>query len=111
MSTPIDKPASSDLVGGSCTCSGTARPGEPIKFDSSRCPIHSARIPAGGYELTPGAKPYSPYHGCKKCGAASTSIAAKHVTFGYICGADMIRRTCGRCGYVWDERPLDRSAP
>jgi hypothetical protein len=26
--------------GGSCTCSGHARPGEPAVFDRSRCPIH-----------------------------------------------------------------------
>lgn len=27
--------------GGSCTCSATARTGQPVVFDNSRCPIHS----------------------------------------------------------------------
>ena len=30
--------------GGSCTCSGYAIPGQPVVFDSSRCPIHSRNL-------------------------------------------------------------------
>lgn len=63
-----------------------------------------------GIELTPTARVYSPFHPCPKCGQSACFVATKHVTFDYIGGADMLRRTCSRCGYSWDERPLDRSA-
>lgn len=29
------------MNGGSCTCGGYGRPGEPLVFDSSRCPLHA----------------------------------------------------------------------
>lgn len=51
---------------------------------------------------------FSPHNSCRKCGQGASGIATKHTQL--ISGTDVIRRTCHRCGFVWDERPLDRSA-
>lgn len=47
---------------------------------------------------------YSPDSHCKKCGARKDLISTKHAR---IQTYDVIRRSCGRCGFVWDEAPLD----
>jgi hypothetical protein len=38
---------------------------------------------------------------CRKCGC--TQIGMK-----YDASLDQLRRTCGRCGFGWNEAPLDR---
>ena len=38
--------------GPSCTCGGTARPGKPIVFDRSHCPVHAA-LPSGEKQPQP----------------------------------------------------------
>ena len=49
---------------------------------------------------------FNQYACCKKCGASSHCIGIKHTTLA--CGlGEVIRRTCGRCGFTWDEEPLD----
>ncbi len=41
---------------------------------------------------------YNPNRKCAKCGYAARTDLSR---------PDRIRRTCGRCGYVWFERTLD----
>lgn len=53
--------------------------------------------------------PFNRYSCCKKCGAPSNAIGTRWVQL--LFGGDAIQRTCGRCGYVWNEATLDRKAP
>lgn len=47
---------------------------------------------------------YDPYKPCPKCRYAG--ISTKH-QIGMYTQEHFMRRECSRCGYVWNERPLD----
>lgn len=42
---------------------------------------------------------------CPKCGCRQVGTRYRKYFFG-----DYIERRCGRCGYSWNEEPLDREA-
>ncbi len=49
---------------------------------------------------------YNEFGCCPKCGADSVRIMTKHTCLAFELG-DVLRRTCGRCEYFWDEQPKD----
>ena len=59
-------------------------------------------------------KPFDPDSRCVKCGNMSASARYKSLTttfLGRIDRFERIERTCPRCGFEWNESPLDSIAP
>lgn len=54
-------------------------------------------------------KRYDEWRSCPKCGNGKLGIGTKYID-GAVTGNPMIRRECARCGYKWNERPLDAPA-
>ena len=62
--------------------------------------------------VKPTLKPYSPKNRCGKCGSR-TGIETAWVGAGdsSACPVEHLARRCGRCGYVWQEAPVDTARP
>lgn len=50
---------------------------------------------------------YSTSHCCVKCGCTDQASSRYRVAISKEEG-DYIERMCQRCGYIWQEKPLDR---
>lgn len=53
------------------------------------------------------AERFDPDRKCRKCGGRAY---IEHKRVGFATFVSRIRRTCERCGFIWDELPLDHDA-